>query len=69
MAETSLEIIVAKLEERVEALDALVKEILIKKIDLLCKKVDRNNEKMIWLYVAFIVAVLGLIGTLIVAVI
>ena len=52
-----------------EDLDEFVKITVVKKIEQLCSKIDTNNARMMWLYVSFIIATLGLIGTIIVAVV
>ena len=52
-----------------ESLNEFVKLTVVKKLEQLCAKIDTNNARMIWLYVSFIIATLGLIGTIIIAVV
>ena len=56
-------------EANMESLNEFVKLTVVKKLEQLCAKIDTNNARMIWLYVSFIIATLGLIGTIIIAVV
>ena len=59
----------AALEARVEALNEFVKNTIVHKIDILSNKVDKQFALLIKLNISFIVATLGLIGTIIVVVV
>ena len=59
----------AALEARVDALNEFVKNTIVHKIDTLCNKVDKQFALLIKLNISFIVATLGLIGTIIIVVV